>query len=267
MTNKKIPLIGLGTWELKGKACTQVVQDALEIGYRHIDTAHVYENHKDIRSAIEGWDRSSLFLVSKLSMDQVDKDHVEKSVEKAIDLALHELGTDYLDLYLIHWPDRAYPHTQIFQTILKAVEKGKIHRAGVSNFTIRHLQDLLHDGCKIDANQVEFHPYLYQKALWDFCKSHSIELVSYRSLGKGKLIHEPIFKEIGEKYGKTSAQVILRWLVQKQIPVIPKASSKKHLQENFEIFDFYLSDQEMSKLDSLNQNKRFAMADEPEFNY
>ncbi len=267
MVQKKIPPIGLGTWELRGKECTKVVEEALQLGYRHIDTAHVYENHKDIRQAIADWDRDSLFITSKLSLDQVDQDQVEKSVEKAIDLALHELGTDYLDLYLIHWPDRAYPLTQIYRALEKAREKRKIHVAGVSNFTLHHLEDLLKEGCKVEANQVEFHPYLYQKTLWDFCKSHAIQLVSYRSLGKGKLIHEAIFKEIGSRYQKTPAQVILRWLVQKEIPVIPKASSKKHLQENMEIFDFALSDEEMSQLDSMNQNKRFAMADEPEFNY
>jgi len=264
----KIPLIGLGTWELRGKECTEVVAQALELGYRHIDTAHVYENHAAIQKAIAHFDRKTLYLTTKLSIEnQVDLKDIKGSVEKAIDLALHELKTDYIDLYLIHWPDRTYPLAEIYQVLEEAIVQKKIRQAGVSNFTIHHLEDLLKEGCKISANQVEFHPFLYQRDLLAFCRSHQIELISYRSLGKSKLLKEPIFKEIGDQYNKSPAQVLLRWVVQKKIPVIPKASSKKHLKENLEIFDFTLSESEMATLDSLNQNKRFAMAEEPEFNY
>ncbi len=262
-----LPLVGLGTWQLKGKACTKAVLEAIEIGYRHIDTAHIYENHKDVGKGIKEFDRENLFLTSKISLDQVNPSKVEESVEKACNLALKELGTDYIDLYLIHWPDRKFPLVKIFQAMEKLASKGKILQAGVSNFTIHHLQDLLEAGCKPKANQVEFHPHLYQKDLLEFCHKEKIKLISFRSLGKGQLLNEPVFEKIGLKHDKSAAQVILRWLIQKKIPVIPKASSLEHLKENIDIFDFSLTESEMKKLDSLNMDKRFCMPDEPEFNY
>jgi diketogulonate reductase-like aldo/keto reductase len=256
----KIPLIGLGTYGLQKEACTKAVLMAYEIGYRHIDTAHVYDNHAAIRKALKSLDRSQIFLTSKISLDQIDQDNVEKSVEKACDLALKELGVDQLDLYLIHWPDRKFPLTAIFKAMEKLVEKKKIHRAGVSNFTIHHLQDLFDDGCRPWANQVEFHPYLFQKELLDYCRLQKIELVAYRPLGKGALLEEKLFQSIGQKHGKTPCQVILRSLVQQNIPVIPKASTKEHLEENFAIFDFELSDSEMNQIKKLHRNKRFCPA-------
>lgn len=256
----RIPLIGMGTWDLRGDTCTKAVLKALELGYCHIDTAHIYENHKDIAKAVKKWDRSKIFLTSKISLEQVDRSNVPSSIEKACDEALDELGVDYLDLYLIHWPDRGFPLTLIFKSLEILVEKGKIHRAGVSNFTIHHLQDLLDDGCKPWANQVEFHPYLYQKELLDYCRLQSIELIAYRPLGKGTLLEDPLFQLMGLRYGKTASQVILRWFVQQAIPVIPKASSPKHLAENLAVFDFELTPAEMKKIDQLHRNKRFCLS-------
>lgn len=256
----KLPRIGLGTWDLRGDECTKVVLKALELGYHHIDTAHVYENHLAICHALKKWDRSKIFLTSKLSLAQIHLQKIEASVEKACDLALKELGIDDLDLYLIHWPDRKFPLIEIFQGLEKLVKKGKIHRAGVSNFTIHHLQDLLNAGCKPAVNQVEFHPYLYQKELLEFCRLNQIELVAYRSFGKGALLQDPLFKTIGERYGKTSAQVILRWLFQLKIPVIPKASSEHHLAENLKILDFELTSSEMEEVACLHQGKRFCLS-------
>ena len=265
----KLPLIGLGTWELRGEECAKVVKEAIELGYQHIDTAFAYENHRQIKKAIKGFDRNKLYITSKIALEtQVDPAKLEQSVQKACDSALDELGTDYLDLYLIHSPNREFPLDKVFSALEGLVKQGKIRSAGVSNFTIHHLEDLRKAGFIPLANQVEFHPYLYQKELWEYCKSHGIKLISYRSLGKGKLLkEEPLFNSIGEKHRKTGAQVILRWLVQKEIPVIPKASSKKHLKENLEIFDFALTDEEMKELDSLNIGKRYCRPDDPAFSY
>ncbi len=264
-----LPQIGLGTWQLRGDECIKVVQWALEMGYTHIDTAHVYENHSAIKKAIKGVDRRGLYITSKIDIEkQVDVAKIQDSVESACELALKELGTDYLDLYLIHFPEQNFPLEEIFLKMEKLAAQGKIVKAGVSNFTIGHLEDLHKSGCIPFANQVEFHPLLNQKDLLDYCLGHGIQLISFRSLGKGKLLSdEPLFDRIGKVYAKTGAQVILRWLIQKKIPVIPKASSKNHLRENLEIFDFSLTPLEMSQLDHLNKNRRYCLADEPEYLY
>ncbi len=263
----KIPPIGLGTWQLTGAECTKTVMLALQIGYRHIDTAHVYENHHAISKAIKGFDRKQLFITSKLSLDQVDPHDVQRSVHNACNLALKELDTEYLDLYLIHWPDRSLPLLKIFQAIEILVQEKKVRQAGVSNFTLHHIEDLLKGGSKPLFNQVEFHPYLYQKELLHFCRDQGIELVAYRPFGKGQLLNDPVLKEIGQIHRKNTAQIILRWLIEKQIPVIPKASSEKHLRENLDVFDFVLSDQEIQQIKQLHRNKRFCGEEDDEFNY
>jgi diketogulonate reductase-like aldo/keto reductase len=259
----KMPLVGLGTWRLVGKECTKAVSEALEIGYRHIDTAHVYENHAAIGEAIRDFPRKELFITSKVWYEQLDPD----TIEKGVDRALNELETDYLDLYLIHWPDRKKPMAEVLSVMNKLVEKGKLKAAGVSNFTIHHLQDLLAKGIKPMVNQVEFHPYLYQKELLDFCKKQEIALSAYRPLAKGAFVKEPILQKIGEKHGKNACQVCLRWMVQREIPVIPKSSGKKHLEENLALFDFTLNKEEMAQIDALNRNERFCDGDWTDFDY
>ncbi len=262
-----IPPIGLGTWELRGRECTKIVKLALSLGYRHIDTAHSYSNHKAIRAAIAPFDRHQLFLTSKLALDQVDLKKIPSSVERACNLALEELGLEYLDLYLMHWPNHTLPLSKIFFAMQNLKEKGKIRDVGVSNFTTHHMRDLLRDGGRPAFNQVEFHPYLSQKELLKYGHDHGITLISYRPFGQSKLLMEPEFAKIGKKYKKSSAQTILRWLLQKQVPTIPKASSETHLRDNLDIFDFSLSPSEMKSLDGLNRNKRFCGEDDPELNY
>lgn len=254
-----LPLVGLGTWDLRGKECTEVVKKALDLGYRHIDTAIIYENHQAIGKAISDFPRDELFITSKFLLDL--------DLEEACDQALSELKVNYLDLFLIHSPDRNKPMIEILRQMQKLKERGMIRHFGVSNFNIHHLQDILDAGISLSVNQVEFHPYLYQKELWDFCKRHGIQLIAYRSLGKGALIKDPLFSKIGDYYKKTAAQVILRWVIQKGIPVIPKASSLKHLKENISLFDFSLTDNEMEEIDHLNRNQRFCISDWSDFNY
>jgi len=149
----------------------------------------------------------------------------------------------------------------------KLKDKGKVKEVGVSNFTIHHLQDLHKDKAYPAFNQVEFHPYLYQKELLSFCRQHEITLIAYRPFGQSKLIKEKSFAKIAEKYKKTSPQIILRWLLEKQIPTIPKSSSEAHLRDNLDIYDFSLSASDLKALDNLNQNKRFCGEDESELDY
>jgi 2,5-diketo-D-gluconate reductase B len=258
-----MPLVGLGTYELIGEVCTRAVKNALEIGYRHIDTAHLYENHTAIAKAIADFPRDQLFLTSKLALGQLDK----LSVAEACHLALTELGVDYLDLYLVHWPDRKRPMGTILQEMAELVQQGKVRHIGGSNFTIHHLQDALDLKIPLVANQVEFHPYLYQKELLKLCNEKKIQLISYRSFGKGALLKDPLFREIGQKHGKTSAQVVLRWTVQKGIPVIPRSSSETHLRENFDLFDFTLTGDEMQQIDQCDRGQRFCAPDVADFSY
>lgn len=257
---RNIPKIGLGTWKLRGKECSRVVGWALDLGYRHIDTAHIYENHQAIGAAIKGFDRKKLFLTSKFFLDQ-------KDVEKSCHLALKELGTSYLDLFLIHWPDRKKPMAEVLKQMGKLKKEGLIKGFGVSNFTIHHLQDMLKEGIKVGYNQVEFHPYLYQKELLSFCKKKKTQLIAYRPLGKGELVKEPLFISMGKTHGKKPAQIILRWIFQKDVPFIAKSATKKHLAENLDILRFSLTPQEMKKIDSLHKEKRFCKAEWSDFDY
>ncbi|MBS0623902.1 MAG: aldo/keto reductase [Verrucomicrobia bacterium] len=265
----QLPQVGLGTWELRGEECIKIVKLALELGYRHIDTAYMYQNHQDIYKAMVGFPRDQIYLTSKISVDeQVDVNHIQTSVFKACEQALKELKTDYLDLYLIHWPCSGLSLEEVFVALQQLVEKGKVREVGVSNYNLHYLQDLLRSGGQPYANQVEFHPYLYQKDLQDYCSAHHIKMIAFRPFGKGKLLREePLFAQIGEKYNKTGAQVILRWLIQKHIYVVPKASSKKHLKENLEIFDFVLNPSEIAKLDHLHKNKRYCGEGDSVYDY
>ncbi|NGX53315.1 MAG: putative oxidoreductase [Chlamydiae bacterium] len=258
-----IPLLGMGTWKLQGKPCEKTVRTALEIGYRHIDTAHFYENHREIREAIRGFPREKLFLTSKFTPSQLENETIAKSCGRA----LKELGIDYLDLYLIHWPDRELPMKSIAKELEQLQAMGKIRAWGVSNFTIRHLKDMIEWGFSPAANQVEFHPYLHQKELLDYCNQKNVRLIAYRSLGMGALVADPIVEQIAENHGKTVTQVLLRWAVEKQIPVIPKATSKKHLEENFAIFDFKLKKGDVEILDNLTFQHRFCQSPKFDFDY
>lgn len=262
-----LPFVGLGTWLLKGKECTNTVKEALHIGYRHIDTAYAYENHKAIKEGIKDFPREELFITTKLALEQVDFKTVKNSVEKACDAALSELGLDYIDLYLIHWPDHELPHHLVFQEMQILKEKQKVKFIGVSNFTIHHLQEYEKLKLHPSVNQVEFHPYLYQQELLQYCQAHGIRIVSYRPFGKGKLLTVPLLQEISLQYNKTASQVILRWLIQKKIPVIPKAASGKHLKENLDVFDFVLTNTDVAKIDALNKNIRFCQPEHKEHSY
>ena len=262
-TAVSLPLVGLGTWRLQGNECTQVLGTALDLGYRHIDTAEFYENHAAIGKGIAGFDRQQLFLTSKFSLTQLQ----HETLEQTCDRTLKELGTDYLDLYLLHWPDRSCDIGGAIHQALELIHRQKIRALGVSNFTTRHLQDLFDQNLTVSVNQVEFHPYLNQKELLKFCHQHHVHLTSFRSLGKGALRTDPIFEKIGAKYNKTPAQICLRWLVEQNISVIPKASTPEHLKENLEIFDFSLDADDHTILDHLQVQHRFCTGPWNDFDY
>ena len=255
---KSIPALGLGTWQLKGESCINSVKGAIEMGYTHIDTAEIYGNEEEVGRAIKetGIPRAELFITSKKFPFQLTYNSVIKSCEKS----LKKLSTDYLDLYLLHWPKRK-KNMKYLEAFKKLLDEGKIKSFGVSNFTIHHLKDIFPTienlGLKISVNQVEFHPLLYQKELLEFCKEKNIVMTAYSPLARGMVYENDILKEIGIKYNKTPGQISLRWLLQKDIVVIPKASSEKHLTENINVFDFKLKEEDVHRIDNIAERKRF----------
>jgi diketogulonate reductase-like aldo/keto reductase len=250
----EMPIIGLGTWMLKGKECIKSVMEAIRVGYRHIDTAEVYENEEEIGIAIKNFPRDKLFITSKASPTDATYEEILKKCENS----LKRLGTNYLDQYLIHWPS-----LEINEETLKAFkelyDKKMILSFGVSNYSIEQLKEILKITNKINlpitVNQVEFHPLLYQKELLEFCKKNNIVIVSYSPLARGYVSKNKVLNEIAKKYDKTPAQISLNWLIEKGTIIIPKASSKQHLEENID-FDFKLNIEDIQKIDKVIEEKR-----------
>jgi diketogulonate reductase-like aldo/keto reductase len=242
-----IPIIGLGTWQLRDRACTSAVQTALEIGYTHLDTADMYGNHAQVRAGIQGFDRDRLYITTKLRAQDIH-DPVAQ-----VERFLAELGVEAIDLVLLHWPRSGQP---MAEALLKAGALESVRSVGASNFTIRHLKEVMERGLKPVVNQVEFHPYLYQRALLDFCRENGIALVAYSPLARGKVVDDPVLIEIGKSHNTGPGAVTLAWMMAKDIIVIPKASSRCHLQENFEAQEISLSPAEIARIDGLNRDQR-----------
>jgi len=246
----RIPALGLGTWQLTGETCVKAIRKALELGYRHIDTAEIYGNQREIGKAIRGFPREELFITSKVWTNHLRHDDVLGACERT----LEELGTDYVDLYLIHWPSEEVPVRETLEAMRELKRKGKVRSVGVSNFEVGHLKEAL--GVARDLvvnNQIEFHPYRYPKEVHEFCKRERIVVTAYSPLGRGRLLQDPKVREIAKRRVRTPAQVCLRWALQKGAVVIPKASSVEHLREDMQIFDWELSEEDIRALDALNR--------------
>lgn len=248
-----MPQLGLGTWQLTGKTCFNAVKAALALGYNHIDTAEIYGNQNEIGKAIEGAERERLFITSKVWRDNLSYDDAIDSCKST----LKELGIPYLDLLLIHWPNRSIPVKETLDALAELVKQRKVKSIGVSNFTIRHLKEAIEvSKIPISVNQVEFHPYLYQRELLEFCKKNGVILTAYSPLAQGKIFGDTIIASVAKKNNKTPAQVCLSWAMQKGAIVIPKASSEVHLQENLGALGWTLSADAEKELDTLHSNYR-----------
>lgn len=260
-----IPILGFGTWQLEGEQCEKSVSTALETGYRHIDTAEMYQNQKEIAKAVKdsGIKREDLFITSKVWRDNLKKEDLINACKKT----LEELNTDYLDLYLIHWPNRDIPIEESLESMQELYEENLIRAIGVSNFTINHLKDALKTGALITNNQVEFHPSLYQKELLEFSKANGIHLTAYSPIAQGDDLALDTIKQIAEKYNKTESQIALAWLLKKNIIAIPRSSNEKHIRENFLAKDIELTDEDEQKIDDINENKRLINPPFGDFDY
>ncbi|MFB6214178.1 MAG: aldo/keto reductase [Candidatus Nanohaloarchaea archaeon] len=254
--NEQVPALGFGTWQLEGKECYRGVMDALEIGYRHIDTAQAYGNEEEVGRAIEESDvsRENIWLTTKIWRDNLDRENLRRSVEES----LEKLRTNYVDLLLIHWPFPEIDLEEVIEEMEELVEEGKALHIGVSNFTPEQVEEAQQlSSVPLFTDQVEYHPFLDQGEVLEACREHRMMLTAYSPLARGDVVEDETLEEIGEKYGKTSAQVALRWLVQQEgVAAIPKASSGEHRRQNFDIFDFELDEAEMERINGLSRNDR-----------
>ncbi|MGD9929617.1 MAG: aldo/keto reductase [Mangrovibacterium sp.] len=251
----EMPVLGLGVFLSKeGSEVINAVKYALETGYRSIDTAAVYKNENGVGQAIRESElpREEVFLTSKVW----NSDQGYHNTLRAFDESLNKLQTDYLDLYLVHWPKGESSH-ESWTALEELYDSGRVKAIGVSNFMVPHLEDLM-KGCRIKpmVNQYEFHPELVQPALLDFCKSHQIQPEAWSPIMKGRVNDIPVLKALAAKYQKSPAQITLRWDIQKGVVTIPKSVTPERIKINAEIFDFELSEEDMAKIDALDQDKR-----------
>jgi diketogulonate reductase-like aldo/keto reductase len=249
-----IPILGLGTLHGHGSALSQAMALAFELGYRHFDTAKAYGNEQAVGDAIRasGFPRNEVFVTTKLW----NTDHGYEQALTAIEDSLQRLGLTYVDLYLVHWPVSGQ-RSETWRAMETLYRAGKARAIGVSNFTERHLTELLAAADIVPAvNQIEFTPYLYQRGLQQFCERRGIRLEAWSPLTRGARLTDPQLIAIADRYGKTPAQVLLRWGLQHEVIEIPKAVSPPHLRENADIFDFTISQVDMTTLDRLDEGLR-----------
>jgi diketogulonate reductase-like aldo/keto reductase len=248
----EIPVLGLGVFQTPpGKVTQEAVKYALKVGYRHIDTASLYGNEEDVGRGVRdsGVPRDQVFVTTKLW----NSDHGYDAALSACDKSLRRLGLGYIDLYLIHWPVPEL-RAETWKALVELKRRGSCRAIGVSNYTVRHLKELLGGSDVTPAvNQVEFNPFLYQKELLRFCDGKEIQLEAYSPLTRGHKLDHPVVLAVAKRYSKSPAQVMIRWGLQHGLVVIPKSTHPERIKENSEVFDFEISPADMSKLDALGE--------------
>jgi len=259
VNGRTVPALGFGTFELTGSTCERAVEAALETGYRHIDTARMYDNENDVGSALaeSGIPRSELFITSKVWFDALDAESVRSSVQDA----LTDLQLDYLDLVLAHWPSPTVPIEETIAAFADLRREKLIRNYGVSNFPVRLLQRALSCG-PVACNQVEYHPFLDQSKLHAFARNNDLLLTAYSPLAQGEVHETKALADIARKHGKTNEQIALRWLVsQENVAAIPRSSNPDHIRRNFNIFDFELEPEDYAEIARLPKNRRLVDPD------
>lgn len=263
----KIPAVGLGVFRVNdAKVAYETVKSALSVGYRHIDTAMIYGNEEEVGKAIKdsGISRHEIFLTTKLWND----DQRSGKVKEALETSLKKLGTEYVDLYLVHWPVRG-TYVSVWKKMEEIYRAGKVKAIGVSNYHSHHLDDLLQEAEIVPAvNQIECYPYLTQEPLIKYCKEKGIYPEAWGPLGAGQsdVLSNPLIIEIAKKHNKSTAQVVLRWNIERGVIVIPKSVHKERQIENLSVTNFQLTDSEVKQISSLNKDLRLG-SDPDNFNF
>jgi diketogulonate reductase-like aldo/keto reductase len=251
----EMPILGLGVYQMSsGDQTRSACLEALAVGYRLIDTASMYGNEMDVGKAVaqSGLEREELFITTKVW----NSDHGYDRTLKAFQRSQAALGLDYVDLYLIHWPGGGL-RKETWQALEKLLEDGKCRAIGVSNYTITHLKEMMGYAKVIPTvNQVEFHPWLFQKDLLEYCQKEKIQMEAYSPLTRARKLDSPILKSIGDHYRKTPAQVMIRWGLQHGLIEIPKSTHKDRIIENANVFDFQIDDSDMKEIDSIDKERR-----------
>lgn len=252
------PALGVGTWQMTGDECSRSVADGLVMGYRHIDTAQMYENEVDVGRGIaeSGVERDEIFLTTKLSLHNVTAEAARRTTEES----LTNLRTEYVDLLLIHWPSHDVPLEETLAAMQELREEGKTRRIGVSNFPPSLLKRA-REQADIFCNQVEYHPFLSQNRLLRSVRDEGLLLTAYCPLARGKVMEDETIGGIARLYERSPAQIALRWLIQQDVAAIPKASNTDHLAANLDIFDFELSQEEMRRISQLGNEERLINPD------
>ncbi|MFW3145582.1 MAG: aldo/keto reductase [Thermoplasmatota archaeon] len=252
---EKMPVFGLGTYRSGiGRQTREAVRTAVDLGYRMVDTATIYGNERDVAAGIResDRDRSEVFISTKLW----NADHGYEKAGKALRKSLEMLGTDYVDLYLQHWPVKGL-RKESWRAMVELNREGYARSIGVSNYTIKHLEELMDSSDIVPAvNQVEYSPFTIQKDLLEFCRKNGIQLESYSPLTKGQRLDDPAVVGIADELGRTPAQVLLRWVLETEVVAIPKSTKQERIRENSRIFDFELGIEQRTALDGLDEDLR-----------
>jgi 2,5-diketo-D-gluconate reductase B len=265
--NARIPLVGLGTWPLKGRVCAGVVEQALRLGYRHVDTAALYDNEREVGDGLRasGLQRENIFVTTKISPSHF----APRELARATKDSLTRLRLSEVDLILLHWPNCQVPLSDTLGALCEVKRSGFTHHIGVSNFAVKDIQEAMrHVSEPLVCNQIEMNSFLDRPAVTAACRARGMAVVAYSPIARGEANTDAMLARIGQTYGKSAAQVSLRWLVQQGIPVIPCTSRVEHLAENYAIFDFKLSEVEMSTISSIARRRaQFATAVSPLRNF
>jgi 2,5-diketo-D-gluconate reductase A len=259
-----IPQLGFGVFQIEPEDTAEAVARALEIGYRHIDTAEMYENERGVGEGVRasGLDRSEVFVTSKLANDAHDPD----DARRAFDGTLSALGFDYVDLFLIHWPiPRRGDFVATWKTLEEFKADGRARSIGVSNFEVEHLERLAVDADMTPAvNQIELHPYFRNEEVRSYDEEHGIATEAYSPIARGEVLDDRLIGEIAERLGRTPAQVVLRWHIERGNVVIPKSATPERIRANFELFDFELSEHDLTRIDGLGRGEAGRTGEHPD---